>query len=152
MLRMTPVICLHSQFLWGTLWIFAAGASTAGFLEKAAADLERELRTFKYPAMFFFSGPDHFAVQTRWNSEQRGGKASLCSGQYSERLSTAPPFFPSPAGDAGRYVRGTRTQRRDRHEVAVKRLQTDPKSRHQTPGESPGRGQPWAAPAMVIPR
>ena len=28
-----------------------AGASTAGFLESVTADLEREVRTFKYPAM-----------------------------------------------------------------------------------------------------
>lgn len=39
----------NSQFLCG--WQFAAGASTAGFLENAAADLERELRTFRYPAI-----------------------------------------------------------------------------------------------------
>lgn len=74
MLRMTPVICLHSQFLCCKVWQFAAGASTAGFLEIAAADLERELRTFKYPAMSQVPGPVHFVVHTGRNSEQRGDK------------------------------------------------------------------------------
>lgn len=41
----------NSQFLCCKLWQVVAGASTAGFLEKVAADLDRELRTFKYPAM-----------------------------------------------------------------------------------------------------
>lgn len=52
MLRMSALLSRHSQFLW--VWqLAAAGASTAGFLlEKVAADLDRELRTFKYPAMF----------------------------------------------------------------------------------------------------
>lgn len=41
----------NSQFLCCKLWEVAAGASTAGFLERVVADLERERRTFKYPAM-----------------------------------------------------------------------------------------------------
>lgn len=43
---------IHSQFRCCKVWQFPADASTAGFLQKAApVDLERELRTFKYPAM-----------------------------------------------------------------------------------------------------
>ena len=43
---------LHSQFLCCKVWQLAAGASTAGFRERAvAADLDRELTTFRYPAM-----------------------------------------------------------------------------------------------------
>ncbi|CAG13106.1 unnamed protein product [Tetraodon nigroviridis] len=45
MLRMSALIGRHSQFLW--VWqLVAAGASAAGLLEKVAADLEREPRTF----------------------------------------------------------------------------------------------------------
>lgn len=85
---MPPVIFLHSQFL--CVWQFATGASTAGFLEKAAADLERELRTFKYPAMFL--SPNDSAVDTRRNSEQRGGQALLGLLQYTEQQQHRPPF------------------------------------------------------------
>lgn len=82
MLRMPPLISLHSQFLW--VWqLAAAGASTAGFLEKVAADLERELRTFKYPAMFEAEITQR--VDARRKSEQRGGQAHQGFPQYTER-------------------------------------------------------------------
>lgn len=104
---MPPRIRLHSQCLW--VWQFAAGASTAGFLEKVAADLERELRTLRYPAMS--SGPNHFAVDTRWNSEQRGGQALLDSPHYTELQQHRPSSL--PGGTRWCYVRVATTQRRD---------------------------------------
>lgn len=54
--------------------MMAAGASIAGFLGKVAADLERELRTFKYPAMF----PAEIAqrVDARRKSEAKRGPSA----------------------------------------------------------------------------
>lgn len=111
-------LSLHLQFLCCKVWQFAAGASTAGFLEKAApADLERELRTFKYPAI---SSRDrkHFAVNARRNRAKEGGKRSAALCNIVTSSSTA--LLPSPAGDAECYVRVTHTQRRDRNKTAVK--------------------------------
>lgn len=100
MLRMSALISRHSQFLW--VWqLVAAGASTAGFLEKVAADLDRELRTFKYPAMF----PAEIAqrVDARRNSEKRGGQVHRSFPQYTE-LQHRPPAL--PGGTRWSYVSG----------------------------------------------
>lgn len=98
MLRMPPVISLHSQFL--CVWqLAAAGASTAGFLEKVAADLERELRTFKYPAMFSAeSGSTHDETRSKEGAKRTRAFCNIPSG------STAP--LSRPGGRRGCYVRG----------------------------------------------
>lgn len=80
MLRMSRVISLHSQFLCDKVWQLAAGASTAGFLERVAADLERELRTFKYPAM-----SPNLRLTLDGTQSKRGGKALPSSVQYREQ-------------------------------------------------------------------
>lgn len=87
-------LSLHLQFLCCKVWQFAAGASTAGFLEKAApADLERELRTFKYPAM---SSRDRklFAVNARRNRAKEGGQTLRGSLQYSHQQQHRPSPLP----------------------------------------------------------
>ncbi|TWW76338.1 hypothetical protein D4764_13G0010000 [Takifugu flavidus] len=96
---MPPVISLHSQFL--CVWqLAAAGASTAGFLEKVAADLERELRTFKYPAMFSAeSGSTHDETRSKEGAKRTRAFCNIPSG------STAP--LSRPGGRRGCYVRDT---------------------------------------------
>lgn len=105
MLRMPLLISRHSQFLWA--WqLVAAGASTAGFLEKVAADLERELRTFKYPAMFrqkSLSGSTLDETQSKEGAKCTRAFCNIPSG------STAP--LPAPAGDAGLTSEVTTIQR-----------------------------------------
>lgn len=100
MLRMSPLISRHSQFLWVWFWV-AAGASTAGLLEK---DLERELSTFKYPAIFPAQKKKITQrVDARRGSEQRGGQALRSFSQYSELQHRPPPL---PGGTRRCYVSG----------------------------------------------
>lgn len=61
----------NSQFLCCKLWEVAAGASTAGFLERVVADLERERRTFKYPAMIC---PNYLQLNNRETPSKEGPK------------------------------------------------------------------------------
>lgn len=70
----------------------AAGASTAGFLEKVAADLDRELSTFKYPAMF----PAEIAqrVDTRRNSRAKKGAKRTGASRNILSFQRRPPSLP----------------------------------------------------------
>lgn len=99
------VISINSQFLCCKVWQFAAGASTAGFLERAApVDLERELRTFKYPAMSFFPGPKTRLRSTLDETQREEG--AMCSDGRSNIVGVSrTALLALPGEHAKRYVR-----------------------------------------------
>lgn len=117
MLRMTPVNPLHSQFLCCKVWQFAAGASTAGFLEKAAADLDRELRTFRYPAMSPLARITlRLTVDGNSAKSKEGAKCSraLCNIVQLQHRPPSPPRRDtlSATSESHRHRGGTDTKKR----------------------------------------